>query len=560
VFSVGARKVRLGEMWQAQPARIGRSTDANVLSSTGNDGEMQRTSGPRRYVRFALAFLASAVASTCSTAASASDAGTSVALVVDLDSSSPFGADALRAAVARELGAPVTTDVGAPGGTLIVRERARHVVVSFESPDGRSEARDLDAPSDPDQAVRDVALLAVNLARDQSAEFIRPESPPAPPPPATPTPPPPASAPASKEPSKRPPAQPPPACGHPGPFASVEFDFVPGLFGLRARRASFGLVGTVSAGVDGVALGSAFNVDMAFVCGVMGAGAGNVSAGPVTGGQLAGAINVGARGLKGVQLAGALNIAVGPASGLQGAGAVNFASEINGAQLAGGLNVTRSLRGVQMAGGVNIARPLDGVQMAGGVNVATDVNGAQLAPVNVAAGSVHGAQIGVVNVSTKADFALGIINVATRGRFEVDVWGLPEAGLLLAGVKNGGVHYHYIYGAGLRPTDAHRAWAVFGFGGRVEPLDALFVDVDAVAHAEIAFGAAGRNDLYEARVVVGYRIVGGFALFGGPTYDVLTAYGSAPTGVAPAYARTLTRTSSDSVRGWPGVAVGLEGL
>jgi hypothetical protein len=198
--------------------------------------------------------------------------------------------------------------------------------------------------------------------------------------------------------------------------------------------------------------------------------------------------------------------------------------------------------------------------MAGGVNVATGVNGAQLAPVNVAAGPVHGAQLGVVNISTKADFALGIINIATRGRFEIDVWGLPEAGLLLAGVKNGGVHYHYIYGAGFRPTDAHRAWGVFGFGGRVEPVDAVFVDVDAVAHAELDFGSGGRNALYEARAVVGYRIVGGFAVFGGPTYDVLWAHGNAPTGVAPAYATSLARTPSESFRGWPGVAVGLEGL
>jgi hypothetical protein len=244
-------------------------------------------------------------------------------------------------------------------------------------------------------------------------------------------------------------------------------------------------------------------------------------------------------------MSGAVNVVAGPFSGLQAAGGFNFALEA---------------RGAQMSGGANVAGRLRGIQLAGGANVATTVTGAQIAPVNVAAGDVHGVQIGIVNVAKNADFALGLVNIATEGRFHVEAWGMPDSGLLFAGVKNGGAHYHSIYGIGLRPTDAHRAWAALGFGVHATPFDSVFVDVDAIAHSEIVFDSASRNVLYQARAVVGYRAVRGFSVFAGPTYDVLDAHVGAPSGVAPGYSTQLARNSSDQYRGWPGVALGVEGF
>src|SRR6201999_599420 len=118
-------------------------------------------------------------------------------------------------------------------------------------------------------------------------------------------------------------------------------------------------------------------------------------------------------------------------------------------------------------------------------------------------------------------------------------------------------HYHYIYGVGVRPGDAHRAWAAFGLGAHITPIDSVFVDLDAVAHGELLFDSGDRNDLYQLRAVVGYRFFRGFAVFAGPTANLLQSGRSAPSGVAPGYAANLGDARSLRFHLWPGAAVGL---
>jgi hypothetical protein len=476
-----------------------------------------------------------------------------VTLVLRLEEGTTLDATGLRDAIARELGVSLITG-SAPGGTLVVRQDGGDVAVTFDPPSGRRQSRTLALPEDPDQAVRDVALLAANLVRDQASEFIRIEAPQRAPS---------AAKPAPKD--RAPAAQNP--CDDAADVPLVGFDFAPLVGsstvagGRGPRRFSLGLVGTLSGGVRGVALGSALTLDTTYVCGAQIAGALNVTAGPLSGAQIAGGANVAAGGSHGLQAAGGVNVAAGPTSGLQVAGGANVvAGTVGGAQIAGALNVAGDLHGGQLSGAANVARSVSGAQITGGVNVAAGVDGAQIGTVNVAAGKVHGVQIGVVNVALDSDFSLGLLNVIAHGRFHVDAWGLPDSGLLLAGVKNGGPHYHYIYAVGLRPGDAHRAWAAFGLGAHVTPLESLFVDVDAVAHGELLFDSGDRNDLYQLRAVVGYRFFRGLAVFAGPTANVLMSGRDAPSGVAPGYATTLTETGSLRFRFWPGAAVGLEVL
>jgi hypothetical protein len=481
-----------------------------------------------------------------------------VALVIRLDEGSSIDPGRLREAIARELGIPVVTDAHAPGGVLVVTQDDDSVTVTFDAPEGRHEARTLAIPDDGDEAVRDVALLAANLARDQASEFIRIE-PPAPeaPPPAT-------SKPAVKPqalPAKSP-------CDDPADVALLGLDFAPLVgtstvaAGRGPRRLSLGAVGPLSGGVRGLALGGALNIDTAYVCGAQIAGALNVTAGPVSGAQVAGAINLSRGSTGGLQAAGATNLAIGPWRGLQAAGAINVTTgALHGVQAAGSINVAAGeVHGAQLSGAINVTRSLRGAQVAGAINVATEVTGAQIGVVNVAAGPVHGVQVGVVNVAADSDFSLGILNVIARGRFNVDAWGLPDSGLLFAGLKNGGPHYHYIYGIGVRPGDAHRAWAAYGIGAHITPLDSVFVDIDAIAHGEIFFASNDRNDVYQLRVVAGYRFFRGLAVFAGPTANVLEAGRHAPSGVAPGYATTLTQTATWNFAIWPGAAIGLEGL
>jgi hypothetical protein len=292
------------------------------------------------------------------------------------------------------------------------------------------------------------------------------------------------------------------------------------------------------------------------------AGAVNIAVGTLSGAQVAGAVNVAGSASAG-QVAGAVNVARGTFSGGQVAGAVNIArGTFSGGQVAGAVNVVGgAFSGEQVAGAVNVAAAAaTGAQIAGALNVARTVEGAQIGPVNMAAGEVHGVQIGVVNVAETSDFSLGVINILYKGRLNFDLWALPEAGLFFAAAKNGGRHFHYIYGAGVRAAATHPVWLAFGLGVRATPSDDVFVDVDVVAHGELAFVSNNRNDLYQARVVFGYRVLPDIAVFGGPTFDVLAAWKDAPTGVAPSYAGRLADAGNVHFDGWPGIVLGIEGL
>ena len=70
--------------------------------------------------------------------------------------------------------------------------------------------------------------------------------------------------------------------------------------------------------------------------------------------------------------------------------------------------------------------------------------------VNVARGPVSGAQIGLVNVADTCSFCLGLVSVVRRGRLHLDLWG-QESGLLMVGIKHGGLALHNIYGVGVQP-------------------------------------------------------------------------------------------------------------
>jgi hypothetical protein len=484
-----------------------------------------RTRCPRRSAARALLALAlgwGAAAAWPPAVAHAQEQSGPVGLVVDLDPQLRIDSARIRDAIAQELGAAVTFDRDAPGGTVHVQQEGPRVVVWFDSPSGHHEGRSFELPPDPEQAVRDIALLAVNVARDQASAFVVPTAPP-PGPDAAPR----AGARARGA-----------ACVAAGPRLPIGLDFAP-FVGISSspgwrsstRIVSLGAIGTLSGGVDGVAAAGVANIEEESLCGGAFAGVANVVGGPVHGGEVAGVLNVSAGPVRGAQIAGVINLAT---------------AATGGAQIAGVANVT---------GGT-----VTGAEVSGVLNTAAEVRGAQIGSVNVATGAVHGVQIGVVNVAETADFSLGVVNVLYKGRLNLDLWALPEAGLLFAAVKNGGAHYHYIYGMGLRATDTHPVWLTFGLGAHVVPGGPVFFDVDVLAHGELAFVSNNRNDLYEARVVVGYRLLPGVSAFAGPTFNVLNAWNDAPTGVAPPYSKHLADTTNSRFEAWPGVALGIEGL
>jgi hypothetical protein len=429
-----------------------------------------------------------------------------VTLVLELTPGSPLDERRLVAAIARELGTPVVRELGAAGGTLVVQQQGEALTVTFDGPPGRRDRRTIPLDPDPARAEQNIALTAVNVARDQAAAF---RLPPAPPP--LPVQPPPLPSPPSPSPANPPtPAKPadtsqslsPCARARVSPRARlpVGVDFVPfagtssvdGGSGVRAL--SLGVLGTVSGGLRGAALSGLVNLDRGPVCGL----------------ELAGLANV-AEGMEGVQLAGLVDVAAGDSDGVQ-AGLVNVA--------------TGRLRGLQ----------------AGLVSVAGDTN----------------VQVGLVNVASDADLQVGLVNVDLHGRLRLDAWTKPETGTVLAAIKHGPAHVHWIYAFEMNAASG-RPWAALGFGAHLTPAERAYVDVDLMQHTQILPTGTAPNQLSEIRVVLGYSVVPHLAAFVGPTFNVLVAH-SLSRADAPGYATVLGDASTSSVRAWPGAVLGLEAL
>jgi len=321
------------------------------------------------------------------------------------------------------------------------------------------------------------------------------------------------------------------------------------------RSFSFNLAGGLAGGLQGVEIGSAFNIVTGSVCGL----------------QLAGAVNVGWRETRGAQLAGALNL-TGALRGAQLAGAINLAGPVRGAQIAGGLNLAVGLAGVQLApvnlsigdvsgaqlGVIDLARDVSGAQL-GVIDLAASVHGAQIGVINVA-GRVRGAQIGVINVADESDFSLGVVSIVRHGRLHLDVWG-AETGLLMAAVKHGGRSFHNFYGAGIRLAGGKPRLAfALGLGGHVPLTRRLFVDVDVLAHSLHHSEDLGADVaiLGQLRPVLGLHLSDGIAVLAGPSYNVIFARNAADAEISALGSSVFHEEAGLVVRGWPGITVGVQ--
>jgi len=375
--------------------------------------------------------------------------------------------------------------------------------------------------------------------------------------------------------------------------------------GTDRRAVSFNLIGGYAGAVDALEVAGVFNLERHRVSGLQLAGTFNANAGTLTGSQLAGAVNLTggwARGhqlsgaanvvgsglegaqltgganlagavrglqasgaanlaagdLRGAQLSGGVNLVSGPVDGAQISGAANLAGgPVDGAQLTGGLNIGGPVRGVQISGAANLAHgPVRGSQLSGGVNVAAGgVSGLQLAPVNVAAGHAR-FQVGVVNIARRSDISLGLVNVIAEGRTHVDVWA-NETGVVHAGLKHGGDHFHNVYAVGFRPLGDLPIWtATVGWGLHTTLVGPVFLDADLVASHVNRMGAwnNGLNLVSTARAVGGVRLLPGVAVTAGLSYNVLTS----TCGYGPEGGRLVYEWRGGAVSAWPGFQLGVQ--
>jgi len=244
--------------------------------------------------------------------------------------------------------------------------------------------------------------------------------------------------------------------------------------------------------------------------------------------------------LAGVELAGFTSIATGPLEGVQASGFFDYAGSVTGVQAAGFASFSHGpVEGVQAAGFASFSHgPVEGVQAAAGVSIADGVQGLQLSVVNIG-GSVDGAQIGIVNVADDVTGAqIGVVNVADSVKGQ-SIGFIPynrEGGLKIATWYdssqpfNMGVRFHagVLYmmptfafdpgSAALVNEPSRMRYAIGTSLGLRLPIDRAFIDLD-VNESQRSNGwkvVLNENTLdLRYRVLAGYRIMKGFAVFAG---------------------------------------------
>ena len=364
---------------------------------------------------------------------------------------SGFDPNAVRAAIARELGVPVveaTDDSASPSWLEVRADTAERASVDYCGSGGRCVGRSIGLPAQRERALETIALLASNVVRNEAAELIEALERRA------------AAARASTEATQnttqassaapRAPVKPAPKTATPPAAANRPLVLQePGvnlslwhpiaiLPDSDRRRLHFELgLGYSRAGaIEGMATNALFarvdqQLDGMLVAG-LGAWAGGDSRGMIAGGL--GVLSQGR--LRGAEFGGLVSLHLGHGSGPYGvdawSGAVlegiqtsglwsHAAGDVVGAQVAGGMStLAGNLTGMQAAGAVNWTQgSLEGLQAAGALNWAEeDVDGFQGAAVNISRGSMTGFVAGVVNLAglrgpslSSSGFEAGVVNI-----------------------------------------------------------------------------------------------------------------------------------------------------
>lgn len=248
--------------------------------------------------------------------------------------------------------------------------------------------------------------------------------------------------------------------------------FLPGL-GTHGKlgsqvvnKISLNFIGGYTAGLNGVEISGAFNIDQKDVKyaqfaslfnlvggkmeGVQLSGLHNQVMDSVKGFQASGFSNMTAKGYEGVQLAGIFNVSTGVTQGVGAAGVFNvYWKDNHGVMLAGIGNMTRATEnGVQAAGVFNVADTTNGVQVAGILN-ATRV--------------LKGVQVGVVNYADSSDgYSIGVISIVRRGYHQLLVYNTELLPFNLA-FKSGNKKLYSLIIGGASFIEGARAYS-FGYG------------------------------------------------------------------------------------------------
>jgi hypothetical protein len=304
----------------------------------------------------------------------------------------------------------------------------------------------------------------------------------------------------------------------------IRFGIIPGLSTQGAADVrttsyfSLNLWGGLTGNVDGIELGSLFNIDKGNVQYV----------------QAAGLFNSVFGNMRGVQSAGLFNFVKGSATGIQAGGIYNHAG--------------KNFSGIQAAGIGNFAgKTVNGVQVAGIVNYAKKLKGLQIGLINIA--------------DTSEGFHLGLINIVKKGYHKLYISANEVMNANIA-IKTGNPKLYNILLVGVNPGADNKVFS-YGYGlGREISLGKIFTLNPEITSQYLYLGNWDySNWLSKVQLLVNVRIAKNIALTGGPSFAVY--YSDQPAAEKgykfrlPANNYHTYKLWDDNVTGWVGWTAGL---
>ena len=267
----------------------------------------------------------------------------------------------------------------------------------------------------------------------------------------------------------------------------------------------------------------------------------NVVRGNVNGFQLAGFSNIVGKDVSGFQYANVLNITLGSVRGFQGTNFINY--------------IGKNLRGFQFAGVGNVVvGTLEGYQLSAGYNYAHTVR--------------SGHQIGFVNYAdSSATVPFGLFSYVRNNGYRRYEFSTDEFNYFNTAYKTGVSAFYNIFSLGTNGLVKYKPLLTMGYGfGTAQNLGKGWgINADFTGHLVI-FKDEPLEDvgtgLFKATIAVEKKLGKQFALFAGPSVNVLTSRHSGlmdtekSRGLNPIW---LCGRPDDSRRtyGWVGVQAGI---
>jgi hypothetical protein len=358
---------------------------------------------------------------------------TQLELAVDIAAAGELDHDAIRLALASELGVSIVDrDAFAPSvGRLAIDVAGGVLRLTYQPAQGERVERSVALPSAASDRVQLIGFLATNLVRDQVSALLATMPPPPVARPVVVVPPPVVEPKVEKRASR-------------GTSIPATIGFIPPLAVDRIAGSEV----TVGLGVHLIA-GMTDSSTIASVSGIV-----DIQRNTASGLQIGGIGTIAGRHVHGIQVGGIATYSPNVDGGQVG-GVATVARRLHGVQVAGVAAVAQRVDGMQVAGVANVAERVDGVQIGGVANVAGNVDGAQIGVINVAK-RMRGLQLGVLNISDDGDgaYPIGLLNFARNGRVEVDGW-VESSKLSAIALRHGPKHIHNIVALGWTPDHDH---------------------------------------------------------------------------------------------------------